>query len=172
VTEPDLRAVVIAGHRGDAETVRAGLTSADPGVRAAALGALERLGALDADTITAAFGDAEMAVRRRAAELAARHPSVDLLAVLDDPDDRVVEVAAWACGEHESRRDAIVERLVEPPNAGAQIKFFDLTMFVMPGGRERTREEYTSLLETAGFRVVNVSAPGADNFSAIEAVAS
>jgi len=113
VTGPDLRAVVIAGHSGDAETARAGLESADPSVRAAALGALERLDALDADTITAALGDAEMAVRRRAAELAATHPSVDLLAVLDDPDDRVVEVAAWACGEHESRRDAIVERLVE-----------------------------------------------------------
>ena len=54
-----------------------------------------------------------MAVRRRAAELAATHPAVDLLAVLDDPDDRVVEVAAWACGEHESRRDEIVERLVD-----------------------------------------------------------
>jgi len=113
VTGPDLRAIVIAGHSGDAETARAGLESADPSVRAAALGALERLDALDADTIAAALGDAEMAVRRRAAELAATHPSVDLLAVLDDPDDRVVEVAAWACGEHESRRDAIVERLVE-----------------------------------------------------------
>lgn len=112
MTGPDLRAVVIAGHTGDAETARAGLASADPGVRAAALGALDRLDALDADTITAALGDAEMAVRRRAAELAATHPSVDLLSVLDDPDDRVVEVAAWACGEHESRRDAIVERLV------------------------------------------------------------
>jgi len=113
VTEPDLRAVVIAGHRGDVETVSAGLTSADPSVRAAALGALERLDALDDDTITAALDDAEVAVRRRAAELAATHPTVDLLAALDDPDDRVVEVAAWACGEHESRRDAIVERLVE-----------------------------------------------------------
>jgi HEAT repeat protein len=113
VTGPDLRTVVVAGHTGDAETARAGLTSADPGVRAAALGALERLDALDDDTITAALGDAEVAVRRRAAELAATHPSIDLLAALDDPDERVVEVAAWACGEHESRRDEIVERLVE-----------------------------------------------------------
>jgi HEAT repeat protein len=112
VTGPDLRAVVVAGHTGDVEIARAGLASADPGVRAAALGALERLDALDADTITAALGDAEVAVRRRAAELAAMHPSVDLLAVLDDPDSRVVEVAAWACGEHELRRDEIVERLV------------------------------------------------------------
>jgi HEAT repeat protein len=113
VTGPGLRAVVIAGHTGDAETARAGLASIDPGVRAAALGALERLGALDDDTISAALGDAEAAVRRRAVELAATHPTVDLLGSLDDPDDRVIEVAAWACGEHESRRDEIVERLVE-----------------------------------------------------------
>ena len=113
MTGPDLRSVVVAGHTGDAATARTGLASVDPGVRAAALGALERLDALDADTITTALGDAEVAVRRRAAELAATHPSVDLLTVLDDPDDRVVEVAAWACGEHESRRDEIVERLVD-----------------------------------------------------------
>jgi HEAT repeat protein len=113
VTGPDLRAVVVAGHVGDVETARAGLTSVDPGIRAAALGALDRLDALDADTITAALSDADVAVRRRAAELAATYPTVDLLAVLDDPDDRVVEVAAWACGEHESARDAIVDRLVE-----------------------------------------------------------
>jgi hypothetical protein len=113
VTGSDLRAVVVAGHVGDVETARAGLTSVDPGVRAAALGALDRLDALDADTITAALSDADVAVRRRAAELAATYPTVDLLSVLDDPDDRVVEVAAWACGEHESPRDAIVDRLVE-----------------------------------------------------------
>jgi HEAT repeat protein len=52
-------------------------------------------------------------VRRRAAEISAAYPAVDLLASLDDPDDRVVEVAAWACGEHESRRDEIVERLID-----------------------------------------------------------
>jgi hypothetical protein len=64
----------------------------------------------------------------------------------------------------------IVERLVEPPNDGAQIKFFDLTMFVLPGGRERTREEYSGLLDAAGFRIVRVSEPGTDNFTAIEAI--
>jgi HEAT repeat protein len=113
VTGPDLRAVVVAGHTGDVEIALGGLASVDPGVRAAALGALDRLDALDTGTITAALGDPDVAVRRRAVELAATHPTVDLLGALDDPDDRVVEVAAWACGEHESRRDAVVERLVE-----------------------------------------------------------
>jgi HEAT repeat protein len=110
---PGLREVAVAGHTGDAETARAGLSSADPSVRSAALGALERLDELDDATLTIALGDPDVAVRRRAAEVAAGHPSVDLLGVLDDPDDRVIEVAAWACGEHESRREAIVERLVQ-----------------------------------------------------------
>ncbi len=113
MTGPDLRSVAVAGHTGDIETARSGLESTDPGVRAAALGALERLQALDPDTIADALRDGDVAVRRRAAEVAATHPTVDLLSSLHDADDRVVEVAAWACGEHESRRDAIVERLVE-----------------------------------------------------------
>jgi HEAT repeat protein len=109
----NVRDVAVAGHTGDTDTARAGLASADPAVRAAALGALERLDELDDDTLTGALGDPDVAVRRRAAELAATHPSVDLLAGLHDRDDRVVEVAAWACGEHESRREEIVDRLVE-----------------------------------------------------------
>lgn len=113
MSEPSLRAVVVAGHTGDSPTARAGWASADPTVRASALGALERLAELDDDTLAAALDDPDPTVRRRAAELAAQHRSVDLLASLHDPDDRVVEVAAWACGEHESRRDDIVERLVE-----------------------------------------------------------
>ena len=82
-------------------------------MRSIALGALERLGALDDDTLGVALRDPDVSVRRRAAEIAASHRSVDLLVGLHDPDDRVVEVAAWACGEHESARDEIVERLVD-----------------------------------------------------------
>jgi HEAT repeat protein len=109
---PARREVVVAGHSGDLATVRRGLGDTDPGVRAAALGALERLTELDDATLTAALADPAPGVRRRAAELAARHPSIDLLPVLDDPDARVVEVAAWACGEHELDTDAVVDRLI------------------------------------------------------------
>jgi len=94
--------------------------STEPDVRALALGALERLDALDDDTLAAALRDPEVAVRRRAAEVAATHPAVDLVGGLHDPDERVVEVAAWACGEHESRRDEIVERLVELAGSAAE----------------------------------------------------
>ena len=94
-------------------TARRGLESDDSTVRATALGALERLGALDDDTIAGSLADAARVVRRRAAELAAAHPAVDLLDALHDPEPAVVEVAAWSCGEHESNRAPILDRLVE-----------------------------------------------------------
>lgn len=109
---PSVREVAIAGHTGDVETARAGLRSSDPAVRSAALGAAERLGALDDELLGRALTDADHRVRRRAAEVAAAHPSVDLSAALADDDPTVVEVAAWACGEHESDRAEIVGRLV------------------------------------------------------------
>jgi HEAT repeat protein len=112
VTGPDRRTVTIAGHTGDTAVARDGLTAPDGSVRAAAIGALERLGALTDDDLTAALTDPDVAVRRRACEIAARHPDVDLVPALDDDDPRVVEVAAWACGEHESNRDVVIETLI------------------------------------------------------------
>lgn len=108
----DRRSVVIAGHTGDAATARAGLTHPDPSVRASALGALERLGELSDGELVAAFSDGDADVRRRAASIAAAHPGVDLAALLDDADPAVVEVAAWACGEHGAVSDDILGRLV------------------------------------------------------------
>ena len=108
------RAVAAAGHTGNLAVAELGLESDDPAVRATALGALERLGALtDARLLGSLTNDPAVAVRRRAAEIAAVHPDVDLLGALHDDDPAVVEVAAWSCGEHESRRDAIVLRLIE-----------------------------------------------------------
>ena len=111
--QPTRREVATAGHTGEHAIAMAGLTADDHDVRATALGALERLGRLDDEQLDAALVDPEVSVRRRAAEIAATHPDVDLLGALSDPDTRVVEVAAWSCGEHESARDAIVERLLE-----------------------------------------------------------
>jgi HEAT repeat protein len=88
-------------------------------VRAAALGALERLGkALDEDVMVA-LTDVDPVVRRRAATLAAHHPGVDLLGALADPDGSVVEVAAWACGERERVGDAVLRRLIELATAAS-----------------------------------------------------
>lgn len=111
--QPTRREVATAGHTGDGDVALAGLTADAGEIRATALGALERLGRLDDDQVAAALADPELIVRRRAAEVAATHPDVDLAGALHDTDERVVEVAAWSCGEHESKRDPIVERLLE-----------------------------------------------------------
>jgi HEAT repeat protein len=110
--EGERRAVAIAGHTGDLETARDGLEHADPAVRATALGALERLGALTDDDLVAAFGDPDLAVRRRAATVAAAHRGIDLGPLLADEDTSVAEAAAWACGEHEQVSDDVLAALV------------------------------------------------------------
>lgn len=103
--------MAVAGHTGDAEVARAGLADADAAVRATALGALDRLGRLVRSDLERALEDPDAGVRRRAAEVAARHRGVSLLGALSDPDPMVVEVAAWACGEHESADPEVLARL-------------------------------------------------------------
>ena len=93
------RRVAIAGHLDDEATARIGLADVDPKVRSSALGALARLGALDATTLTAACTDEAASVRRRAAQLTAGLAGVDVSGLLADTDPMVVEMAAWACGE-------------------------------------------------------------------------
>jgi hypothetical protein len=61
----------------------------------------------------------------------------------------------------------LIERILGPPNEDLQTKLIDLNMLVHPGGRERTREEYASLLEAAGFELVGTTTPPA-GFSVIE----
>jgi HEAT repeat protein len=107
-----VRSVVVAGHTGDHEALTVALADSDGKVRAAALGGLERVGALDARTIEQALTDPDPVVRRRVVELAATHPDVDLTTALDDPDVIVVETAAWACGEHERVGDSVLAKLI------------------------------------------------------------
>jgi HEAT repeat protein len=80
-------------------------------VRAAALGALGRLGALAAAHLAAGLADPDPAVRRRALELSPALPAVPVVPLLDDPDPSVVEVAAWACGERSPAERGAVEAL-------------------------------------------------------------
>lgn len=106
------RAAALAGHTGDEAAARSALAADDPAVRAVALGALDRLGALDDATVTTALDDTAPIVRRRACELAATRPDVSLLGVLDDADPGVVEVAAFACGERAAAAIAVLQRLI------------------------------------------------------------
>jgi len=54
----------------------------------------------------------------------------------------------------------VIERVVGPPNEDALAKFSDLNMLVMPGGRERTREEFEELFASAGLRLVDAFPAG------------
>jgi len=103
-----VRDAVLAGHRGDAEGADRLAGHDDPAVRAAALAALARAGALEADRLVAALSDPAPLVRRRACALAGRAvrdaPDAAVVealgrALATDPDASVVESAAWALGE-------------------------------------------------------------------------
>ena len=50
----------------------------------------------------------------------------------------------------------VVERILEPPNLGLPGKLGDLNMLVNPGGTERTRDEWATLLAAGGFRLSEV----------------
>lgn len=115
VSHDDRIAVVVAGHSGDVATARRGLADPDADVRAAAIGALERLGVLEASDLLSHLrpGDEpSVVVRRRAAEAAAEFLDLPLLDMLDDPEWSVVEMACWSLGEHEAADDATLDRLI------------------------------------------------------------
>ncbi len=108
------RAVALAGHAGDAASARAALTDAAPAVRASAIGALERMGALSPDDLTASLADPSPIVQRRACEAAAALPGdgpPSLTAALASPDSTIAEVAAWASGERQPPEPNVVEAL-------------------------------------------------------------
>ena len=63
----------------------------------------------------------------------------------------------------------VVERVLDPPNEGAEAKFSDLNMLVGPGGRERTLTELEQLLEDAGL-CLSDETPTPSGFSVIAAV--
>jgi HEAT repeat protein len=105
------RAVAQAGHEGDLVTARAGLADEDGAVRATAIGALERLGALEPAELEAALADPEAGVRRRAIEACAVRPgdqAPSLLPMLAVEDPALVEVAAWASGERQPPEPGVV----------------------------------------------------------------
>ena len=96
------REAAAAGHTGDAAKARSYLHDPDPMVRSSALRALERAGDLAGQQLAGALDDPAAAVRMTALELAACRSDVTAAAaasLLADDDHRVVEAAAWACGE-------------------------------------------------------------------------
>ena len=113
------RRAVLAGHHGEEATARGLLADPEAVVRAAAVGALERIGTLTDDELAHALTDSDPAVRRRALEVLGStgepRPTVAveaLLELLQDPDGSVVEVACWTAGEHPDLADDLVAPVV------------------------------------------------------------
>lgn len=63
----------------------------------------------------------------------------------------------------------IIETVIPPGNDPCFAKLLDITMLVIPGGLERTHEEYTTLLSEAGFELTRV-VPTTGGVDVIEAV--
>lgn len=63
----------------------------------------------------------------------------------------------------------LVESVIPPGNGPFHTKFLDLTMMLIPGGKERTEEEYRRLYEQAGFKLSRIM-PTASEISVIEGV--
>jgi SAM-dependent methyltransferase len=63
----------------------------------------------------------------------------------------------------------IVEAVVHPGDEPDPAKILDLAMLLIPGGQERSEEEYRNLLEKAGFRLTRV-VPTRTSASIIEAI--
>ena len=115
------RHLVIAGHEGNEQVARDGLTDADPVARQLALGALERMGTLSDEDVQQAFTDRDPTVRHRAALLAGTRPGLSLLPLLHDDDATVVEAAAWAAGEQEVVSPGVLPLLCELATAGDEL---------------------------------------------------
>lgn len=64
-------------------------------------------------------------------------------------------------------RVLIVESVIAPGNEPSFAKLLDLTMMVLPGGKERTAEEYQRLLEASGFTFTRIF-PTTSDVSIIE----
>ncbi|MFG0332167.1 MAG: methyltransferase, partial [Maioricimonas sp. JB049] len=69
----------------------------------------------------------------------------------------------------EGGRLLVVETVILPGNAPCGAKFLDLTMMLIPGGKERTEEEYRTLYEAAGFELTRVI-PTAGELNLVEGI--
>lgn len=91
--------------------------------------------------------------------------------IIHDWDDEKSSIILKNC--HRAMPDhgklLLVESVLPPGNDPSPAKLIDMIMLLMTGGRERTEEEYRSLLQSNGFELTRVI-PTASMLSIIEAV--
>lgn len=78
----------------------------------------------------------------------------------DERATRILENVHRALAGVKNGRVLLLEGVVQPPNAADFSKILDLEMLLFPGGRERTSEEFATLLEGAGFTLTRIVATG------------
>jgi len=86
-------------------------------------------------------------------------------------DDRALPILTNIWNAFEGRRDGrviLLEAVIPPGNQPDFGKLIDLEMLLIPGGRERTAEEFASLFESAGFELARI-VPTESPLSVIEA---
>ena len=78
--------------------------------------------------------------------------------IIHDWDDDKATTILRNChrGLNANGRVLIVESVIEPGNEPSFAKLLDLTMMVLPGGKERTAVEYQRLLEASGFELTQI----------------
>lgn len=73
--------------------------------------------------------------------------------LMDEADDQaIVILRACRSAMKPSGKVVVIEHLLTPPNE-PEIAFSDITMMIMTGGRERTREEFSELFTAAGLHL-------------------
>jgi len=79
--------------------------------------------------------------------------------ILHDWDDqRAVAILRTArAAIPDTGRLAVIERVIPPADTPAPGKLVDVTMLLATGGRERTHDEYASLLAAGGFELETIT---------------
>ena len=106
------RTVVALGYEQNESEARPFLQHEDSVARELALGALHRMHSLTNADLELALRDDDRLVRRRAAELGALYPEVDLTPLLVDLEPVVIEMAVWAHGEREEVDDNTLQTII------------------------------------------------------------
>jgi hypothetical protein len=80
-----------------------------------------------------------------------------------EDDDAIAILKVCRRVMRESARLLLIEQIVAPANENPAAKFSDLNMLVAPGGRERTRDEFSDLLTQSDFKLARVVPAGRSN---------
>jgi hypothetical protein len=86
----------------------------------------------------------------------------------DDKAIAILKNIRRALGDRQDGRVILLEAVIPPGNQPDFGKLIDLEMLLMPGGRERTSDEFASLFDRAGFELARI-VPTESPLSVVEA---